>query len=56
MALVRESLPGLIRMTIGSLIVLDVHAKDVTEQLIQSKTTSMGDFNWIFRLRYYLET
>ena len=53
--LVRESLPGLTRMTLGSLIVLDVHAKDVLEELIHSQTSSVLDFDWLSRLRYYFE-
>ena len=54
--LVREDLPGLTRLTIGSLIVLDVHARDVLEELIKTDTQSVSDFNWVFRLRYYLDS
>ena len=53
--LVREALPELARMTLGSLIVLEVHAKDVLEELINNGTGHAQDFDWISRLRYYFE-
>ena len=32
--MVRQDLPALTRLTLGSLIVLDVHSKDVLESLV----------------------
>jgi dynein heavy chain len=54
-ALVRGTLSGLLRMTVALLIVQDVHAQDVTQQLIDTQTCDHQDFNWLFRMRYYLE-
>jgi len=42
-------------MTLGSLIVLDVHAKDVLEELIHNKTESIQAFDWVSRLRYHFD-
>ena len=53
--LVREALPGLARLTLGSLIVLDVHAKDVLEELVERQTSSTQDFDWVSRMRYYFD-
>jgi dynein heavy chain len=52
--LVRSDLPPLVRMTLGSLIVVDVHAKDVIEAIIEEGVTSKEDFSWISQLRYYI--
>ncbi|EDV95542.1 GH15722 [Drosophila grimshawi] len=43
------------RITIKSLIVIDVHAKDVTEELIRLKISSEYDFQWLAQMRYYWE-
>ena len=51
--LVRNDLPPLIRMTLGSLIVIDVHAKDVLEELLNEKVATIDDFSWLSQLRYY---
>ena len=45
--LVRNDLPNLMRMTLGSLIVIDVHAKDTLEALINEGVTSIDDFSWL---------
>ncbi|CAG9858599.1 unnamed protein product [Phyllotreta striolata] len=41
------------QMTVEALIVIDVHAKDIVNNLKQLKVTSVADFNWISQLRYY---
>ncbi|XP_017080044.1 dynein heavy chain 12, axonemal [Drosophila eugracilis] len=43
------------RITIKSLIVIDVHAKDVSEDLIKNKVSSEFDFQWLAQMRYYWE-
>lgn len=43
------------RITIKSLIVIDVHAKDVIEELIKLKISSEYDFQWLAQMRYYWE-
>jgi len=40
-------LPNLTRMTLGSLIVIDVHAKDTLESLINEQISSIDDFSWL---------
>ena len=54
-ALVRQRLTFLQSITLGALIVIDVHAKDVTERLIINNVQSIDDFEWISQLRYYWE-
>lgn len=53
--LVRQDLSPLARLTLGSLVVLDVHAKDVICDLRKAGCTSSQDFNWISQLRYVWE-
>lgn len=55
-ALIRsKDLSNLSRNTIKSLIVIDVHAKDVVEDLVKKKVCSLDDFEWLAQLRYYYE-
>ncbi len=41
------------QMTLGSLIVLDVHSKDVTKELALANVSDMDSFDWTSQLRYY---
>ncbi|KXZ43278.1 hypothetical protein GPECTOR_96g744 [Gonium pectorale] len=53
--LVRGHLTPLQRATIGALVVLDVHARDVVGEMINDKVASIDEFSWQSRLRYYWE-
>uniref|UniRef100_A0A336LVJ1 CSON005797 protein n=1 Tax=Culicoides sonorensis TaxID=179676 RepID=A0A336LVJ1_CULSO len=44
------------RITIKALIVIDVHAKDVVQELIEKQVNCDTDFNWLAQLRYYFES
>jgi len=51
--LVRQELPELTRLTLGALVVLDVHARDVVSELARRGCQSVQEFMWISQLRYY---
>lgn len=53
--LVRQQITKLQRITLGALIVLDVHARDVIENLVNENITEITAFEWISQLRYYWE-
>ncbi len=40
---------------VGALITIDVHARDIVEQLAASGVTSSSDCGWQMQLRYYWE-
>nr|CAH7749860.1 unnamed protein product [Callosobruchus chinensis] len=46
---------NLARITIKALIVIDVHAKDVVEDLYVKKVANDKEFKWLSQMRYYLE-
>ncbi|KAG2454516.1 hypothetical protein HYH02_000363 [Chlamydomonas schloesseri] len=51
--LVRGELTGLQRATLGALVVMDVHARDVVAALAADKVEAAADFGWQAQLRTY---
>eukprot|EP00930_Biecheleria_cincta_P014239 TRINITY_DN1233_c0_g1_i1.p1 TRINITY_DN1233_c0_g1~~TRINITY_DN1233_c0_g1_i1.p1 ORF type:complete len:4262 (-),score=887.85 TRINITY_DN1233_c0_g1_i1:333-13118(-) len=51
--LVRGKMTKLQRMSIGALIVIDVHARDTVEGLARDNIDDCMSFEWISQLRYY---
>ena len=45
--LVRQDLTSLERLTMGALVVLDVHGRDVIRQLVRERCGSTHEFSWI---------
>ena len=52
--LVRGKLAALERFTFSTMIVLEVHNKDIIEGLLANKVQRVSDFAWFNNMRYYL--
>jgi dynein heavy chain len=53
--LVRGKVTKLQRTSIGALVLIDVHAKDVCENIAKERITDPMSFEWISQLRFYWE-
>lgn len=51
-ALVKMPLAKLARITLGALVVTEVHTRDLVEELIANDVTDINNFSWISQLRY----
>lgn len=49
---IRGELPKLARVILGALVTVDVHARDVLEELIANKVQTETDYLWIAQLRW----
>ena len=51
-ALVRESIPPLLRRSVNTLIILDVHARDIVDGFVRDSILSAKEFYWEMQLRF----
>lgn len=51
--MVREKLNPLTKMTLSSLIVQNVHSRDLIGELARKQVNNPEDFEWISQMRYY---
>jgi dynein heavy chain len=51
--LVRGEMTKLNRVTVGAMVTIDVHARDVITDLVKDGVNSPEDFAWLAQLRYY---
>lgn len=54
--MVRGNLSNLEMITLGALIVLDVHNNYVIKELIDAEIDDINAFQWIAQMRYYWQT
>ena len=54
--LVRQELPELLRMSLVSLITIDVHARDIITEMVRIKVNDSANFEWVKQQRYYWDT
>ena len=53
--LVRTPISKLQRYTLGAMVTLDVHGRDVLTFMVQAGVEAANDFNWVSQLRYYYD-
>ena len=51
----RRDLTKLNRATLGAMVTMDVHGRDVLTAMVAAGVDSLNDFNWMSQLRYYYE-
>jgi dynein heavy chain len=54
--IVRQELPELLRMSLVSLITIDVHARDIITEMVRSNVDDADNFEWLKQQRYYWDT
>jgi dynein heavy chain, axonemal len=53
--MLRGTLSDLERRSIGTMIITEVHARDLCRQLVEDSVTSVSEFAWLAQLRYSWE-
>ena len=51
----RRELPKAARTTLGAVVTIDVHSRDIIGNLVELNINSEKDFAWQSQMRYYWE-
>lgn len=54
--IIRQELPELLRMSLVSVITIDVHARDIITEMVRSNVDDTENFEWLKQQRYYWDT
>jgi len=52
-SLVRQDITPNVRRCVNTLIILDVHARDITDRFVRDSILSAKEFDWESQLRFY---
>ena len=53
--MVRDNLKDIQRASLSTLIVINVHARDIIEELRDKDVVSIDQFEWISQMRYNID-
>jgi len=51
--LVRENISKVLRMLVNTLIILDVHARDIVDRFVRDSILNAKEFAWESQLKFY---
>ena len=52
-AMIRTDLDNLVRKSVNTLIILDVHARDIVDRFVRDSILDAKEFEWESQLRFY---
>lgn len=55
MSLVRNDNSEILKAVLESMVVMEVHSKDIVMKLVKLEINNVNDFEWISQLRYYTD-
>jgi dynein heavy chain len=52
-AMVRDKLDGITRKKVNTLLIIDVHARDIVDGFVRESILNAKEFSWESQLRFY---